>query len=101
MRSHNLIERIITASPCHLLRSLGGLLPLVCHLEPSVQSVLQFIQALPHITLSTPSSSSVSPSSPIFPPPGGPRRPFDSSEKVDVLPQGQADMLSARVRLPL
>lgn len=40
MRSHNLIERIITASPCHLLRSLGGLLPLVCHLEPSVQSVL-------------------------------------------------------------
>lgn len=51
------IECIVIAFPCHLLHSLGGSLPLVCHLEPSVQSVLSFIQALPHITLSAPSSS--------------------------------------------
>lgn len=45
------IERVVIAFLCHLLHSLGGSLPLVCHLEPSIQSVLSFIQALPHITL--------------------------------------------------
>lgn len=101
MGSHDLIECIIIAFPCHLLCSLGGSLPLVCHLEPSVQSVLSFIQALPHMTLSTPSSSSVSPFSSAFLPSGGPGRPFNSPETLDVLPQGQASMFSARVRLPL
>ncbi len=97
MGSHNLIERIIIAFPCHLLLSLGGSLPLVCHLESNVQSVLSFIRALPHLTLSAPSSFSVSPFSSAFRLSGGPGRPSNSPETVDFLPQGQADMFSARV----
>lgn len=49
--------------------------------------------------------SPVSSVSPVLPlavlPSGGPGRPLNSPETVDVLPQGQADVFSARVRLPL
>lgn len=100
MGSRNLIECIVIAFPCHLLRSLGGSLPLVCHLEPSVQSV--FLLLRPYLIW-----PSLLPPPPLlcffstFLPSGGPRRPFNSPETVDVLSQGQADMLAARVRLPL
>lgn len=100
MGSHNPIWSIGIAFPCHLLHSSGGLLPLVCHLEPSVQ----FVFIYPGLTSYNPLFSSPSSSSYFLPTllsSGGPGRPFNSPETVDVLPQSQADLFPARVRLPL
>lgn len=98
MRSHNLIKWVLIAFPCHLLHSSGGLLPLVRHLEHSIQCVLSFIQGLPHRIHATPSP--IPALSCLFLPSGGQGRTLDSAETLDILPQGQVDVLFARVRLP-
>lgn len=101
MICHNLMKWVLIAFPCHLLHSSGGLLPLVWHLEHSVWCVLSFIQGLPHRTLATPSPSTIPALSSLFLPSGGQGRTLDSPETLDILPQGQVDVLFARVRLPL
>lgn len=93
-----LLSISLLLSPRHLLHSSGGSHPLVCHVELSVQSVCRLFRLLPQMTLSSPASFWFSL---ISVPSGGPRRPFNSPEKVDILPQDQADLFSARIWLPL
>lgn len=85
MGSHDLIIFIVISFCYHMLLSLGGLLPLVCDLEPSVYLIWTLMLTLFLRLL----------------PSGGPRRTVDSPEAMDLLPQGQAAMLSAWVWLPL
>lgn len=49
MGSYDLIIFIVISFCYHMLLSLGGLLPLVCDLEPNFPFVLSFIQGLPHM----------------------------------------------------
>lgn len=72
----------------------------MCHFEPNDELVLSFIQGLPH---ATPDAHTVLLSTLILRllPSGGPWRPVNSPETMDILPQGQAALLPARVRLSL
>lgn len=54
MGVHNLVEHIVIAFSCHLLRALGDFLPLLCHLELRVQSVFLLSLSLLHLALSFP-----------------------------------------------